>query len=103
MKYIGGKINILCELHKKHLINSTEGEATCNCGRIKFYHCCSFVCKLYVRKSWTDRLDPDFINIIDNSWNSTGVDPEDNEYSNDNDDLILPYNSENSSGGGDYN
>ena len=46
-------------------------------------------------------MDPDVSNVIDNNGNYSGVDPEYNDESDENDALIPTYNSENSSGDDD--
>ena len=88
MKYIGGKINFCCELHKTPLINATEREASCNFGIIYFYWWCNFGCKLCIWKACIYRLDPDLINLIDNNCNAAILYQEENYESDDNNALI---------------
>ena len=101
MKYIGGKRNVFCELQKISLMNATEKESSYKYGRIEFYWCCNFECKLCIWKSYIDRLDPDVINFIDNNENSNRLDPKENDKFFDNDELILPYDNDKSAGGSD--
>ena len=41
LSYIGGQYHILCSMHGLPLINSTEKEYACSCGRKEFYRRCS--------------------------------------------------------------
>ena len=59
MVNLGGQSHVLCKDHELPMIESTDRDRKCFCGRKEYYRCCEFQCKVVLCKKCLKNYDVD--------------------------------------------